>query len=200
MVGHEGVTLVTHTVPALVDLAQTALLLAAVLADCLTAPLAVVLENDAHAPKRLTAEHAEAGIKLENGLHVEDLREVVDRTGTFILQEDAVHFEGAGLFPAGGARIAVLTLVVLVRIARGRHVLELDLLFILSPILILFVMLSKVAKLVVVRARVHVPVPVGVGNRALSSMIGLIHVNLLLLNDPVDVLTTHFSSSLLFVK
>ena len=78
MVGHQGVTLITHTIPALVDLAQTALLLAAVLADRLTAPLAVVLENDAHAPKSLTAEHTEAGIKLENGLHVKDLRKVVD--------------------------------------------------------------------------------------------------------------------------
>ena len=78
MVGHEGVTLITHTIPALVDLAQTALLLAAVFADCLTASLAVVLENDAHAPKRLTAEHTEARIKLENGFHVEDLREMVD--------------------------------------------------------------------------------------------------------------------------
>ena len=55
-------------------------MLAAVLADCLTAPLAVVLENDGHATKRLTAEHAEARIKLENGLHVEDLREVCEHS------------------------------------------------------------------------------------------------------------------------
>ena len=78
MVGHEGITLITHTIPALVDLAQTALLLAAVLADCLATSLAVVLENDAHAPKRLTAEHTEARIKLENGFHVEDLWKMVD--------------------------------------------------------------------------------------------------------------------------
>ena len=78
MVGHESVTLITHTIPALVNLAQTALLLAAVLADCLTTPLAVVLENYAHAPKRLTAEHTEAGIKLKYGFHVEYLREMVD--------------------------------------------------------------------------------------------------------------------------
>ena len=85
MIGHERVTLITYAIPALVDLAQAALLLAAVLADCLTAPLAVVLENDAHAPKCLAAEHTEARIKLENGFQVEDLRQMVDRTGAFIL-------------------------------------------------------------------------------------------------------------------
>ena len=78
MVSHECITLITYTIPALVDLAQTALLLAAVLAYCLAATFTVVFENDAHAPKRLTAEHTEAGIKLEYGFHVEDLREMID--------------------------------------------------------------------------------------------------------------------------
>ena len=92
MVGHQGIAFIADSVLLGVNLAQPSRLFATILADCLATTLAIVLEDHTNAAKGLTAEHAEARVKLVYGFQVEYLRQCIFFFGAFILQKYAVHF------------------------------------------------------------------------------------------------------------
>ena len=77
MIGHQGVALVTHSVLFAVDLAQSTLLLAAILTHGLATPFTVVLENHADTAELLTAQHAHSRVKLLDRLNVIYLGQIV---------------------------------------------------------------------------------------------------------------------------
>lgn len=113
MVGHQCIAFITDSVLLGIDLAQSSRLFATILADCLATTLAIVLEDHANAAEGLTAEHAEARVKLVHGVQVKYLRQCIFFLGAFIFQKYAVHLKRAGLLPSGGTCIAIRATVIL---------------------------------------------------------------------------------------
>ena len=95
-----------------VDLAKSALLLTTILADGLATTLAIMLEYHADAAESLTAQHAEARVKLVHRLQVKDLRQCILFLRTVIFQEDAVHLEGARLLPSLRSSVTVRATII----------------------------------------------------------------------------------------
>ena len=156
MICHQRITLVAHSVLFRVNLAQSSLLFATVLTDCLAASFAIVLKDQPYPTKSLTAEHAKPRVKLVHRLQIEDLRQCVFLFSAFILQEDAVHFKRTGLLPSLWTGITVWSTLIF-RIRWGiRHRLESHLLFALVIVgaFFLFIHRQQISELIVIMTRV----------------------------------------------
>ena len=74
MIGHECITFIAHSVLLIVNLAQSSLLFATILANCLTTAFAIVLKDHSDPAESLATKHAESGVELVDRVKIEYLR------------------------------------------------------------------------------------------------------------------------------
>ena len=108
MVVHKCIALVAHSILFLVNLTQSFLLFAAIIAHGLAAPPAVVFEYHAYATKSVAAKHTKACVQLSHRVNVKYLRQTALLLLVFTLREDYVKLTRHRSHPSlGVALIAV---------------------------------------------------------------------------------------------
>ena len=119
MVLHQCNALVAHSILFLVNLAQSLLLLATIIAHGLSAPLAVVFENHAYAAKSFAAKHAKARVHLGHRVNVKYLRQTVLHLHVLALRKDYVELTGDRSHPPFGMALVTVRTALAFGLCRG---------------------------------------------------------------------------------